>query len=122
MHHISQKKFGKVGEMALKLDMSKAYDRVEWACMENIMRKMGVRQRMIEVIMRCIMTITFSIKESCPLRASAKGTHYHLIYFSFVQRVFQLFFVMQQKGKLSMELLCIGKLQEFSIYSLLTIA
>ena len=88
MHHISQKKFGKVGEMALKLDMSKAYDRVEWACMENIMRKMGVHQRMIEVIMRCIMTITFSIKESCLLRASAKGTHYHLIYFSFVQRVF----------------------------------
>ena len=29
MHHISQKKFGKVGEMALKLDMSKVYDRVE---------------------------------------------------------------------------------------------
>ena len=29
MHHISQKKFGKVGEMALKLEMSKVYDRVE---------------------------------------------------------------------------------------------
>ena len=29
MHHISNKKTGKVGEMALKLDMSKAYNRVE---------------------------------------------------------------------------------------------
>ena len=42
MHHISQKKFGRMGEMALKLDMSKTYDRVEWTCMENIMRKIGV--------------------------------------------------------------------------------
>ena len=62
MHHISQKKVGRVGEMALKLDMSKAYDRVEWTCLENIMRKMGVHQKMIEVIMRCISTITYSIR------------------------------------------------------------
>lgn len=27
MHHISQKKSGKVGEMALELDISKTYDR-----------------------------------------------------------------------------------------------
>ena len=61
MHHISQKKAGKVGEMALKLDMSKAYDRVEWRCLENIMGKMGVHHKMIEVIMRCISTVTYSI-------------------------------------------------------------
>ena len=60
--------------------------------------------------------------ELCPLEASAKGTHYHLIYFSFVQRVSQLFSVMQQKGKLSMECPCAEKLQEFPIYSSLMIA
>ena len=29
MHHINQKKMGKIGEMGVKLDMSNAYDRVE---------------------------------------------------------------------------------------------
>ena len=41
MHHISQKKNGKLGDLALKLYMSKAYDRVEWIWLEKIMQRLG---------------------------------------------------------------------------------
>lgn len=41
MHYLKCKKLGKDGFMALKLDMSKAYDRIEWKFLQEIMLKMG---------------------------------------------------------------------------------
>ena len=61
MFHISQERKGKEGEMALKLDMSKAHDRVEWRCLEQIMRKMGFAEKWIGLILRCISTITYAV-------------------------------------------------------------
>lgn len=36
-----KKNLGKEGEIALKLDMNKAYDRVKWSFMERTMKKLG---------------------------------------------------------------------------------
>ena len=62
MHHISNKKFGKVGEMARKLDMSKAYDTVGWEYLEKIMKKFGFDERWRVLVMRCVRSVTYSIK------------------------------------------------------------
>ena len=59
MHHISQKRSGKVEEMALKLDMSKAYDRVEWGRLEKIMFKMGFHTYWVALTMRCVSSVKY---------------------------------------------------------------
>ncbi|CAB4264091.1 unnamed protein product [Prunus armeniaca] len=45
LHHMHNRTHGKLGFQALKLDMSKAYDRVEWGFLETIMNNMGFAPR-----------------------------------------------------------------------------
>lgn len=63
LHWIRSKKWGKKSYGTLKLDMSKAYDRVEWNFLERIMEKLGFSKTWIEKVMRCVRTVkyTFSI-------------------------------------------------------------
>ena len=46
LHHLKTKKLGKRGFVAMKLDMSKAYDRVEWVYVLKIMDEMGFDKKM----------------------------------------------------------------------------
>jgi hypothetical protein len=61
LHTMSGRMKGRVGYMALKLDMSKAYDRVEWDFLEAVMKKLGFCNRWIQLTMTCVRTVSYSI-------------------------------------------------------------
>ncbi|KAI5327282.1 hypothetical protein L3X38_026678 [Prunus dulcis] len=48
--------------MVLKLDMSKAYDFVEWRFLEGMLCKLGFHDRLMDLIMDCITTVTYSVQ------------------------------------------------------------
>ena len=61
LHHMKTNCIGKKRFLALKLDMSKAYDWVEWIFLEKILLKMGFKDSWVALIMKCICTVSYSI-------------------------------------------------------------
>ena len=60
--HAIRKRKRKKPFCAVKLDMMKAYDRVEWIFLRQMMEQIGFAQGWIAMIMRCVTSATFAVK------------------------------------------------------------
>lgn len=61
MHALNSKKDCAEKYMAIKTDISKTYDRVEWSFLEEIMIKLGFHQRWVQMIMSCVTSVSYSV-------------------------------------------------------------
>ena len=93
-HYRHNLRWGKQGYLALKLDMSKAYDRVKWSFLKQIMLKLGFDPSWTDLVMSCITSVTYSFLVngsttgiSLPLAGSDKGILSPRIYSFCVQKV-----------------------------------
>lgn len=61
-HFMQNKRSGATGYAALKLDMSKAYDRVEWHFLEAMMKRMGFADTWVKLVMDCCTTVKYRFR------------------------------------------------------------
>lgn len=51
--------------MALKLDMSNAYDKIEWGFFETIMHKIGFQLKWVQLNLECVSIVSYSVLVNC---------------------------------------------------------
>ncbi|KAK5840387.1 hypothetical protein PVK06_009286 [Gossypium arboreum] len=61
LHSMKRKRVGSKGSFALKLDMSKAYNWIEWGFVQAIFQRTGFLDRWVENVMRCVSSVSYSV-------------------------------------------------------------
>ncbi|CAN0839533.1 Transposon TX1 uncharacterized 149 kDa protein [Linum grandiflorum] len=61
IHSMKRRQTGKCGEVAVKLDISNAFDRVEWGYLEAVLRKVGFDERLVQWMMLCVTSVRYTV-------------------------------------------------------------
>lgn len=61
IHTMKIKSCGKFGEFALRIDISKAYDRVDWNYLLAILKKIGFSSKWISWMELCVCSVEYNI-------------------------------------------------------------
>jgi hypothetical protein len=61
-HFLKRRTKGKEGYAAIEWDMSKAYDRVEWQFLREMMQRLGFNQRWVDLVMTYVTTVKYRIR------------------------------------------------------------
>ncbi|GAU51605.1 hypothetical protein TSUD_414370 [Trifolium subterraneum] len=61
IHALKRKTKGRRGELELKIDISKAYDKVDWGFLRGVMTKMGFTDVWIRWVMMCVSSANYSV-------------------------------------------------------------
>lgn len=127
-HWPKKKTKGNKGNIALKLDMSKAYDKIEWDFVKIMMTSMVFPTSLIYVIMRYVTTISYGIlingkpsRRLFPWRALKQWDLMPLTSCSYMQMCYLYFFPRKWNITPSMGLRWLEDIQPYPIsYSWMT--
>ncbi|GAU48422.1 hypothetical protein TSUD_405520 [Trifolium subterraneum] len=61
IHALKRRTRGRIGELALKIDISKAYDKVDWGFLKGMLLRLGFSNKWVQWMMMCVSTVNYSV-------------------------------------------------------------